>query len=35
METLKKVVLVVGNVLDLFLGKDLPDPRSDISNKYR
>ncbi len=35
MEDLKKVVLVAGDVLDLLLGKDLPDPRTDISNKYR
>jgi len=35
MEDLKEVVLVAGNILDLLLGKDLPDPRTDISNKYQ
>ncbi len=35
MEDIKKVILVASNVLDLLLGKDLPDQRSDIPNKYR
>ncbi len=35
MEALKRVVLVARNVLDLFLGKDLPNPRNDISNQYK
>jgi len=35
MEALKKVVLVASDVLDSLLGKDLPDPRTDIYDKYR
>ena len=31
MKNLRKVVLVVDNVLELLLGKDLPNPRDDIT----
>ncbi len=34
MKELKIIVIVAGNVLSLLLGEDLPDPRTDISNKY-
>ncbi|MFC2073041.1 hypothetical protein ACFLUU_10190 [Chloroflexota bacterium] len=34
MEELEKLVSVVGNVLDLLLGKDLPNLRIEIIEKY-
>ena len=34
MEELKKVVLIASNVLNVFLGKDLPNPRTEIFEKY-
>ncbi len=35
MKDLKKGVWVASDVLDLLLGKDLPDPRTDVANKYK
>ena len=34
MEELKKVVLIAGNMLSVFLGEDLPNPRTEIFKKY-
>jgi len=34
MEELKRVALIAGNVLNILLGEDLPDPRIDIPNEY-
>lgn len=34
MEELKKVVFVIGDVLSIFLGEGLPNPRAEIFKKY-
>jgi len=33
-EDLKEVVLIIGDVLGIFLGEDLPDPRIEIIKEY-